>query len=197
MTTPDPQDDPQDDPLVEPLVDIEALRDYMGGVSLKGYQESAAEDVIAGVIAEIASYLNRPVVVRERTERVVAGRGGAWLSATPVLSVASVDDAPYAEWDQYLSAIPSGRLHRARWGENIVVYTGGLAADREARDLLRIEVLRAAADEMTNRHDDTASVKDLTIRKSDNRSPKRSESPAPEQRARFARLERYKRRSVR
>lgn len=191
MTTPNPQDNP----VVEPIVDVSALRDYMSNVNLKGYQESAAEDIITGIVAEVTAYLGRPVVVRERTERVVAGRGGAWLSATPVLSVTSVDGMPYAEWDSHLSAIPAGRLHRARWGENVVVYVGGLAADVDARDLIRIEVLRAAADEMTNRHDDTASVKDLTVRKSDS-SPKRSESPSREQDERFVRLKRYKRRYV-
>lgn len=193
MTTPDPHDNP----LIEPIVDVEALRDYMSGVSLKGYQENAAEDIIAGVIGEITAYLGRPVVVKRRAERVIGGRGGAWLRATPVIEVLTVDGMPYPEWDVHLGAIPGGRLHTGRWGRHLVDYIGGLAADDEARPLLRAEILRAAADEMTNRHDDTHSVKDLTIRQSDVRDPKRNASPTPEQRHRFVRLERYRRRMVR
>lgn len=178
------------------LVEVDELRDYMSGIELAGYQQAAAEQVIRGVTAEIEAYLGRPILVKERIEKVVARRGGGWLSATPVLSIADIDGSVYADWDPYLSAIPDGRLHGARYGTNVVRYTGGLAADENALALLRAEILRAAAVEMTNKHDDTMSLRGLDIRESnDDEKPKGT--PHGVQTQQFERLKRYKRRGVR
>lgn len=140
-----------------PLVEVEDLQDYMSGVGLTGYQQDAAADIIAGVTGQIGAYLGRPVLLRERTEFAVHG----WLSATPVTAIWTVDGVVY-------NLTSPGRYANGNIGREATVrYTGGLAADEEARDLLRITILRAAAAEMTNRHDDTVSVKDLEIRNPD------------------------------
>lgn len=145
MTTPVPP---------PPLVEVEDLRDYMSGVSLTGYQADAATDIIAGITGQIGAYLGRPILVRERTELAVQG----WLAATPVTAIWEVDGVIY-------NLTTPGRYANGNIGREAVVrYTGGLAADEEARGLLRITILRAASIEMTNRHDDTVTVKDLDIR---------------------------------
>lgn len=137
-----------------PLVEVEDLRDYMSGVNLTGYQADAAADIIMGVTGQIGAYLGRPILVRERTEWAVQG----WLSATPVTAIWEVDGVIY-------NLTTPGRYVNGNIGrEALVRYTGGLAADEDARDLLRITIMRAASFEMTNRHDDTVTVKDLDIR---------------------------------
>lgn len=145
MTTPAP---------VAPLVEVEDLQDYMSGAKMTGYQEDAALDIIMGVTGQIGAFLGRPILVRERTEWATQG----WLSATPITAIWDVDGVAY-------NLTTPGRYVNGNIGrEALVRYTGGLAADEDARDLLRITILRAAAVEMTNRHDDTITVKDLDIR---------------------------------
>lgn len=145
----------------DPVVTVDDLRDFMSGIELEGFQREAAEDVIAGLLGQISGYLGRPVVVRERTE--YASRG--WLKGTPVVSIKTIDGIDYNLTSP--GAMTGGRLGYAA----TVTYTGGLLADEDARDLIRIMVLRAAADEMTNRHDDTVSVKDLTVRDDGDNAP--------------------------
>ena len=140
-------------PDAAPLVTVDDLRDYMSGVGLTTSQEDAAQDIIDGLVGQIEAVLGRPVAIEERVEYASSG----WLSATPVQAVHEIDG--------YAHTAPLGRLVTGNLGYAATVrYTGGLGADPSARRLLRITILRAAAAEMTNRHDDTVSVKDLDIR---------------------------------
>lgn len=135
------------------LVTVDDLRDYMSGVGLTTSQEDAAQDIIDGIIGQIEAVLGRPVAVEERTEYAASG----WLLATPVAAIYEIDG--------YAHTGPVGRLVGGSLGYVATVrYMGGLGADPSARRLLRVTILRAAAAEMTNRHDDTVSVKDLDVR---------------------------------
>lgn len=136
------------------LVTVDDLRDYMSGVGLTTSQEDAANDIIDGIVGEIEAFLGRPVLVEERTEYAASG----WLEATPVTAIYEVDGLAYTATD--VSRYANGKIGYPA----TVRYAGGLAANPSARRLLRIAILRAAAREMTNRHDDTVSVKDLDVR---------------------------------
>lgn len=171
-------------PLPPGVPDVDALRDFMSGVHLEGYQQNAAEDVINGLVGQIEAYLGRPIFVEERTEWAAGG----WLSATPVVSIAAVGGLPYTG--------DVGRLRSGHLGwEADVRYTGGLAADPSAARLLRAMILRAAADEMTNRHDDTVSVKNLDMR-DDSQEPAATKESRGLPRSTLASLERWKRRGA-
>lgn len=141
------------------IVSVEELIDYMSDVTLTSDQRTAAELVIEGVQGEIETFLNRSIEPVTRTEYLVVDHNGQiWPLHTPVISVTSiVRDAlavPYT--------LEGGLLTGGTPGQQVVVtYVGGFSNDHRAHNHLRLEVLRLAAREMTNRHDDTLTVKDL------------------------------------
>lgn len=168
---------------VDTLVSVDELVGYMSNIKLGAGQYQAAEYVLEGVEAEIEAFIGRPLKTGPRTETTYmtdANAGFIRLAGTPVTSVESVSilgqtlntDAyqiapgglyllmPYLNTPAlFITSGPSGITTPIDpIGVPILVsYTGGLPPD--AVRLLRIEILRIAAKEMTNRHDDTLSVK--------------------------------------
>lgn len=139
------------------IVGVEQLRAYMSNVRLNDAQWSAAEDVINGVEGEIALELNRPLTPQTVTETVeVDDDGYLMFSVTPVRSVTSLQDGT-GRTVPYQTVRGAVRLDAYAALTVDVTYVGGLDGTNDP--LLKLEVLRIAAREMQNRHDDTLSVK--------------------------------------
>ena len=135
------------------LVSPSELSTYMSGLDLDVPEEDAAQTVLDGLVDELERYCNRPLAAVERTEVLHPdAEGRVWPSATPILSVS----APLGAW------ILGNYLGGCGWGPLTVTYIGGI--DGQAGDAIRLAVLRAASREMTIRHDDTLTVKDLDAR---------------------------------
>lgn len=133
------------------LVSPAQLKTYMSGLDLDVPQEDAAHEVLDGLVEELELFLNRPIARRERTEVLVPDSDGRlWPSATPIVSISMPT-----------GFVTGGNFISGMWSLTpvTVTYVGGL--DDRAEDALRLAVLRAASREMSDRHDDTLSVKDL------------------------------------
>lgn len=143
------------------IVSVDELNDFMSNPEWGAPQRYAAELAIAGAQAEVEEYLNRPVELQERVETVYTeGDGAVWLSATPVRSVVSVvDPSPGALAFNWV--FRGGFLWYGTAADVpvTVTYVGGLDGPNEPA--IRLTVLRVAAREMQNRHDDALGVKDL------------------------------------
>lgn len=155
------------------IVSAPDLIDYMSGINLSAPQETAAAFVLAGIQADLERYLNRPLEPRVVTEKVSVDELTYALatSVSPILSIPStspyvlIGDRIYAN-----SLYASGTLWTlSHWDQAqfmTVTYTAGFDA-RPTSDLnnefadVRLAIMRVAAREMTNRHDDTVSVKGL------------------------------------
>lgn len=157
------------------IVSVLELQDYMSGIdlSVRYGQENAAELVLAGVQSEIETYLGRPISPTTVTETLAYEDFWAYRLAepriTPVISVSVPTDwavvngrlvPPFNGWyGSILEYIPSPGY--------AVTYVGGL--DGANIPELKLMVLRVAAREMSNKHDDTVGLNagDLTRSKVD------------------------------
>lgn len=160
------------------------LSDYMSGFTLNPVygQDDAADMVIAGVQTDLERYLNRSLEPQTVTERVPVDResGVVKTTRTPILSIPT--GAPYYFYgDRIFVAgnyttmdvslyVLGHHISEQEW--MTVTYTAGYDArsvlaggpgDPSFADV-RLAVLRVASREMTNRHDDTLSVKGLDTR---------------------------------
>lgn len=144
------------------IVSVDELIDYMSNVEVDEDQRTAAELIIEGVQSEVELFLNRPVEVREVTETVWPDQDGfLWLKGTPIVELLSVTDAAGAPVALTYFTIAGNALQGGYVpGPLTVRYRGGL--DGKTISALKLTVLRVAAREMQNRHDDTLSVKDLS-----------------------------------
>lgn len=143
------------------LVSVDELRAYMSGITLDDAQETAAAAVLQGVQAELERYLQRPVEPRWFTETAALGDDGSLLtSKTPVRQVVGTELVvragrlwPGPAFSQLLgyTAIP-------------ITYEAGFDGRLEEFADVRLAILRVASREMTDRHDDTRSVRDLDTR---------------------------------
>lgn len=140
------------------IVTVQELQDYMSGIGLAVDQQLALQDVLDGVQRELERYCQRPLERMERTEAVFPDDAGRlWPKATPIVSVsAPVGLVPNGA--NYLSGYyPTNVLDPA--GPVVLTYVGGLVGVEE--DDVRLAILRVAAREATDRHDDVRTVTDL------------------------------------
>jgi hypothetical protein len=158
------------------------LKDYMSGINLKSFQEQAAEYVLQGVQAELEKYLNRWLEPREVTESVrVHSEGYLMTTKSPIVSLP--DNSNYDLYGGRIWYFSAGSVFAgppvspiftaSTWGgfDNQffdVTYTAGYDARPENDEVgefadVRLGILRVASREMTNRHDDTLSVKSLSM----------------------------------
>lgn len=137
----------------------------MSGLGLDTDQVDAAQDVLDGLERELERHIQRPLQNMERTELVYPDEAGRlWPKATPITSITSpaglLPNGGNGLTGTYVVA-PS-----LMWGGGYepvtLVYTGGLAGEDE-KDV-KLAIMRAAAREVTVRHDDTLSVADLEER---------------------------------
>ena len=162
------------------IVSVDELEQYMSGVVFDDDQREAARTVLRGLQRELERYCTRPVERRVRTETVRPDDfGRLWPRATPIVEVLEpsglvMNHGNGLEGSTSLSLIPLGS-----YGPVTITYVGGLVDpalvvdpdsddevefDDAAADV-KVAILRAAAREMTVRHDDTLSVKDLGANK--------------------------------
>lgn len=199
MTSPTPEQTPEREDL---LVTPGQLSDHMSGFTLSEAQERAAALVLSGLQRGLERRLNRFFGIWDQTETlVVQGTGRIVPSRRPVVEVISLTglDAAgitvlgSAGWEVggvpfWIDSDPS------LFGRTVELhYRGGeeLNAFRVVDlDDVRLAILEKAADLMTDRHDDTVSVKDLETREPT--ATRRSERSWTE--AEVKTLERLKRR---
>lgn len=128
------------------LVSVQQLIDHMSDIDLTAEQQRAARVVLDGVEGEVRRFLNRPILPLEVTEqsvRVDPESGMLLTRHSPVLSLISPLDGTVT--------LEDARLYG--WGSaGPVTYTAGLLPDDLAT--VKLQVLRIAAREMQNKHDD-------------------------------------------
>lgn len=176
-----------DDAAGYSFVSVGELKDYMSGIGLDVDQAAAAQDVLDGLQRELERHCQRRFERKERTETLIPDDfGRIWPKATPVVSVT----APFG-----LSVIAGGNgVAGPAFGfmatyPVVLTYVGGLDPDGDDLHDVRIAILRAAAREVTDRHDDTLSIKDLDGRDAPTRD-KRDLGFTEKELAKFDRLRR-------
>lgn len=164
------------------LVTVEELIEYMSDIRLTPNQRVAAQYVIDGVQQELENYLNRPlepVLVREAG--VSDYDGIVYASVTPVHEVRSIEPLTGTpttyetviepidvdEFDRIMDRLPStsigptavaGGIYAGQIGRWFVItYVGGYKGYVDAA--LKLDIMRVAAREMTDNHDDVLSIK--------------------------------------
>lgn len=141
------------------IVSAGELKDYMSGIGLDADQLAAAQDVLDGLQRQLERYCQRPLERTERTEVLYPDElGRIWPSATPIQSVTVPLDVSVV--GNYVAGLPSAFGFLA--SPVTVTYVGGIVGADE--DDVRLAILRAAAREMTVRHDDVLDVSDLSAR---------------------------------
>jgi hypothetical protein len=155
------------------LVRVEELSNHMSGVTFTAAQTADAERTLAGLQRSLERKLKRRFTEAEVTEWTYADEGGwAMLTRTPVVSIESIG----GYWSTGAAPFTYGRRHTKNgvaglsplsWA--LVTYRGGGLGD-DLEDI-RFAILEKAAAVMTNRHDDTRSVKDLDTREPTTRPP--------------------------
>lgn len=144
------------------IVGLEDLKAYMSEITLSSGQEVAAEELLRGLQAELELWLNRKLGGVSVTEELISDSTGAvYISAMPVRRIHSVTVVSDGSVPTY-SVQPYGILIPTPNTKVRIRYDGGVQDERLAA--CRVAILRAAAREMTNRHDDTLSVKGLDTR---------------------------------
>ncbi len=149
------------------IVEVTELTDYMSSIGLTADQTEAAEQVLTGLERALERHLQRPLERKERTEVVFPDEfGRLWPKATPIISVSSPPGLHPNGANGLSGSFPT------TGGGVVITYVGGLIGPEE--EDVRVAILRAAAREMTPRHDDTLSVRELTTQvpaQSDRRQP--------------------------
>ena len=169
------------------LLNVQDLVDYMSNIVLSAGQRDAAREVLDGVQGEVEQFLNRrlePVTVTETVQ--IDEDGYAQLSQSPIISITGVtlgDAAPLAVPPQPATIVPWSLNVRGLYvtygllavganayldpnyanGTAVVTYVAGIdGVNGPNAALLRLTILRVAAREMTNRHDDVLGVAEVT-----------------------------------
>lgn len=172
------------------VVSVEELLEFMSDVNLTSGQTFSAELILDGVQSELETWLGRPVEV-DAADRVeiahVNDQGELILSHTPIVSITSITHPSGGSALAY--NLDGGRLTllSVPYGPVQVAYRGGI--DGSSIPAIRLGILRVAAREMTSRHDDTYTVKDLSA----DEPPRPVIGWQPEE---LAILSRYRRRTV-
>jgi hypothetical protein len=154
------------------FVTVRELTDYMSDVAFNQAQENAAKAVLRGLTRNLERKLARGFTEGITTERAYAAEDGwVMLRRSPVKEIILVDALPAASYGAYPTfggtgfRVTNGGCHGfapLTWAE--VTYRGGGGLDAEDLDDVRWAILEKAAQIMTNRHDDTVSVKDRDTR---------------------------------
>lgn len=157
------------------IVTTQMLRDYMSGIDLASFQEQAAEYILQGIQADLERYLSRSLEPQTVTENVPVNEDGSVkTNHHPIRSIPE-GSAYYLYggrlWvlglysNQAVTLFGLG-MHYMEEEWITVTYTYGLDAtiagdvNNDYADV-RLAIMRVASREMTNRHDDTLSVKGL------------------------------------
>lgn len=151
------------------FIDASELSSYMSGMGLDVDQEVALQEVLDGVQRELERHCQRLFERKERTERVlVDDLGRVWPKATPIVSVTSPVDTFTVGYGNMLNPVTSLTLGLGAYygpgGSFDLTYVGGLDPEDDDLHDVRVAILRVAAREATDRHDDTLSVKDTDTR---------------------------------
>lgn len=171
------------------IVNVDQLRDYMSGIGLDVDQTQAADDVLAGVQADLERYLARPLELRTVTEEVEMVLGGSYqTSVTPVVSTTSLWHVVRRGRLRPLGGLPVVTQAMLDTRTETVTYVGGYDGFAPEFADVRLAILRVAAREMEQRHDDTRSVKDLSTRNEGEMQLRQTVGWQPAELARFDRL---------
>ena len=147
------------------FVTVTELSDHMSGATFTDAQERDAERVLRGLTRNLERKLARGFTEGLETESVYAAEDGwALLSRSPVKSVVTVDGVAAVLAPSFWGAprVTHGGvagLSPLTW--HVVTYRGGGGLNENDLDDVRFAILDKAAGIMTNRHDDTVTVKDL------------------------------------
>ncbi len=174
------------------IVDVDALRAYMSSIGLDLEQEDSAQLILDGLQRQLERHCQRPLERKERTELVYPDElGRLWLTATPIISISDPPGLRPGQGNSvqgtYAFGLTTGYGFGVGYEPITVTYVGGISGEDE--DDVRLAILRAAAREMTVRHDDVLGVSDLATRRVepvDRRTP----GFMPEELAKFDRLRR-------
>lgn len=125
-------------------VSVDELIAYMSDIELSSGQRLAAKLVLDGVEGQVRRFINRPILPTAVTEAPEVSADGLLLTRhTPVLSLTPVEGVELRD----------GLLYSTGWGTApSISYVAGLEADD--LNAVKLEILRIAAREMTNKHDD-------------------------------------------
>ena len=178
------------------LLSTDELVEYMSGIGLNADQAQASEDVLAGVQAELERYLGRPLELRVITERLVYDCFG-WVQ-TAVTPVASTAIAGFGViggrlWGSHVLGATAGPVTIGGYAfpfTQTIAYTAGFDGRLPDFSDARLAILRVAAREVEQRHDDTRSVKDLKTRNEGEMQLRQKIGWQPDELARFDRLRR-------
>lgn len=164
------------------LVTVEELVEYMSQINLTDNQKIAAQQVLDGVQQQLESYLNRPLSpVRVREAGMSDWSGVVRASVTPIHSVISVEamHGTAVEQEPTITPVPpedAERIYDAisttKIESTVVpggIYVGGTGAwyvieyvggyKGYVDDGIKLDIMRVAAREMTENHDDVLSIK--------------------------------------
>ena len=145
------------------LVRRNELIDHMSGISLSPAQRDDAERVLAGVQRNLERYLHRDLESNEWTETVQTDSFGyAALKHTPITALLHVVDAGEISFP-YTCTFERSRIIGPPMSRLVVTYVAGLGfagGDEESQDV-KLAIMDVAARIMSERHDDSHSVKDL------------------------------------
>lgn len=167
------------------LVQVEDLRKYMAGQDLSGRKFDIAQGILDGLEAQLQTWVNRPLDQSTTiTETLPIGIDGiVWPTHSPVLAwiiPASADipeqsELPYGA--VYLGSVPVDD-----GGSVISTITIAYRASLrpEWTDAWRLVILRAAAREMTDRADNTMTVKSLSARSEERKTGRGSSIQKPD-----------------
>lgn len=149
--------------MPEEVVRVEDLIDYMSDIRLNSDQQAAVKDIIEGVTASLEKRLNRAVRPTTTTQTVEPDENGFLsLKNTPVTDVTSIvwGDPPFSGtvtgWTIVDGAV---QLPPPYWSKVTITYTGGIDGRNDPD--VQLAIMRVAAREVQNLHDDTLSAKDL------------------------------------
>lgn len=170
-----------DDAADDSFVTVDELRDWMNSIGLDADQYKGTQDTLDGLQRELERYCQRRFKVRAYVETIHPDEHGRlWPKNTPVLDV--IEPAGLTgHGNQILGG-------GAFYGAPVVVkYVAGLAPE-DAADV-RLAIMRVAARDVTDRHDDVLSVRDTDTRR-ERRADPRVQGWTREELAAFDRLRR-------
>lgn len=170
------------------FVDTNELRDYMSGIGLDADQADSAQTILDGLQRQLERHCQRPLERVERTETLTPDEfGRLWPSATPIVSVSDPVDGIVINHRMWLTGSSLASVWGGGWQPVTVTYVGGV--DGPDEEDIRVAILRAAAREVTVRHDDVLDVTDLTTRRVE-AVDRRTPGFLPDELAQFDRLRR-------
>lgn len=199
------------------LLTAQELSDYMSGIRMNNAQRRSADVILQGVQGELERHLHRPLEVRRAREMVRVDRSG-YLNVrhTPVVAVLRLqnygstrpvisqkvenykpvesDALPlydYAPENNGAEIIVPGGIRYGTPGNYVLVeYISGGRLIFDALPQIKIAILRVAAREFTNMHDDTMSLRGTQAQAGNQRNAALPDGWTREELQKFDRLRR-------